>query len=282
MATESNPFPNEEGELESNTEELLAAAFALSLVNSTSVIKPSEFNPLISFNDLQQRFRNNFSEVLTDLNVTSKESIQIGINRFSREFGFSNLSIDYSDERFSIAIRNVFNNNMDFLLQTNQEMWSELRSIALENGWSDEELAKRLKRYYGLTPSHLRTVINMESALIADGVKKRKRDELVGNRIDRLLDWRINLSSVQISTGVVEGSKDESFGYLVDTAQIDRNEYEKRWVSIIDDVTSDTCISSHNTRAPIGGVFPNGMRHPPNLNVIHPCRSAITLAKKIL
>lgn len=279
--TESNPFP-EEDKLEDNTEEEILALLALSFVYATSSVNPSSFNPATDFDIVQSRFRAKFSEILPELTSVSQQAIEIAINRLGRDFDLDDLFIDYSDERFNTTTRQLLNENFDRILATNEQFWNRLQQLAIENDWSDEELARRLKKYYGLVPNHVQTVLAMETALTKEGVSKKSKDSQVQKRIDRLVEWRLSLIANQISTGVVEGSKDESFGYLVDTSQINPDEYEKQWVSVIDDVTTDTCISLHLSRAPIGGTFNGGIKHPPSFPPVHPCRSAIRLVKRVI
>lgn len=281
MATESSPF-NEEQEIEESLTSELLALLALSLVFSVDNIVMSQFEPAQDYTNVQERFRSKVSEAYPILNSTSKDAIDIAINRASRDLGLKDLSIDYSDQIFSDRINEIFNRHMNFVSQTNRAMFNELRQIAFENGWSNQELARRLKDYYGLTPNHLRTILNMEKALMADGVKKTTRDSLIRNRIDQLIEWRLNLISVQLSTEIVEGSKDSAFSYLVSTGQVSITEYEKEWVAVIDENTTQICTSSHRTRARVGERFPNGLLHPPAYPPVHPCRSAIRLVKIIL
>ena len=281
MATESSPFSQEQEIEESLTEELLAL-LALSLVFSTDKIVMSQFEPAADFNIVQQRFRNKMSEVLPDLNQSSRSSIEIALSRASKDLGLTDLNIDYSNPIFREFINDVFEKHIELVSQTNRTMFNELRQVAFEEGWSNQELARRFKDYFGLTPNHLKTVLNMERALLEDGVKKKVRDNLLRKRIDQLIEWRLNLIAVQMSTEIVEGSKDSAFTYLVTTGQVSITEYEKRWVSVIDEDTSSICLSSHNMRADIGQKFANGVYHPPAYPPIHPCRSAIILAKKIL
>lgn len=281
MAVESSPF-DEEQEIEDSLKEELLALLALSLLFSVSNIVNSQFDPSSDLTTVSDRFRSKTSEAFPTLYGTSKEAIDIALARAARELGLKNLSVDLSDQRILQRVSDIFERHIQFITETNQAMFRELRNIAFENGWSDAEFARRLKKYVGLTPKHLQSVITMEKALIADGVKKSTRDEILRKRIDQLIDWRLNLISVNLSTEIVEGSKDAAYSYLERTGQISVNEFEKQWVSVIDDVTTQICTSSHLTRATIGGTFPNGLRYPPAFPPVHPCRSSTRLVKRIL
>src|SRR5690554_6312929 len=199
MATESSPYSEEQEIEESLTEELLAL-LALSLVFSTDKIVMSQFEPAADFNIVQQRFRNKMSEVLPDLNQSSRSSIEIALSRASKDLGLTDLNIDYSNAIFREFVADVFEKHIELVSQTNRTMFNELRQIAFEEGWSNQELARRFKDYFGLTPNHLKTVLNMERALLEDGVKKKVRDSLLKNCIDQLIEWRLNLIAFQMST----------------------------------------------------------------------------------
>ena len=280
MATEASPFEEEEQVEESLTENLLEL-LATSLIFATSNIVLSQFVPS-NYQSVEQRFRSKLSEGFPLFTSVTKDSVEIALQRVETDLGIKNISVDYSNPIFSNRIVESFEKHIDFIQETNGDMFNTLRQVAIENGWSDEQLARRLRQYFGLTPKHMLSVINMENALKSDGLNLQKRNEILQKRIDQLIEWRLKLIAVQLSTEVVEGSKDAFYTYAADTNQIDRTEYEKNWNSVIDNVTTQICISSHNTRAPIGGRFPNGLRHPPAYPPVHECRSAITLVKRIL
>ena len=280
MATEASPF-EEERQIEDDLTEELLVLLATSLVFAVDNIVLSRFSPVSDFEVVQQRFRSNVSEAFPQFISISQRASQIALDRAERETPLRNLTVDYSDSRFMNRISEVFDKHVEFVLSTNREMFNTLRSIALENGWSDEELARRLKRYYGLTPRHMQSIVNMENALIAEGVNKSNRQTILQRRIDQLVEWRLNLIATQLSTEIVESSKDAAFSYLASTGQVNIAEYEKEWVSVIDENTTQICTSSHRTRAQIGRNFSNGRPYPPAYPPVHPCRSAIRLVKII-
>ncbi len=111
-------------------------------------------------------------------------------------------------------------------------------------------------------------------------VSKKEITKRVNKRIDQLVEVRMKLTAVTIGTEVVEGSKDASFTYLAESGQLDSDKYVKEWVSVIDDVTTDICTSSHRTIAEIGQPFPNGFYHPPAYDPVHPCRSSLRIRKR--
>jgi len=276
MTKETNPYP-EEDELLDDTETAVIAILALSFLYAVK-----DYEQGYKYQDVQARFRYKIYEAIPELEGMSKKAIDMGLERVGNDYGLPDLYYNHNTANLPIEVKGVLDDNISYINTTNRVMVDRLLQISDAEGWSDEELTKRMKRYFGLTPQHLKTIVNMEKALREDGVGKKAADKMVQKRINKLVDWRMELITSKISTGVLGASKDESFGYLINTGQINLNEYEKVWKSVIDEDTTDICTSSHNTRAPIGGTFPNGLKHPPAAPPIHPCRSTITLAKRIL
>jgi hypothetical protein len=278
MSVESSPYHEEEA-LEEETHEELLALFALALLAGTSGLVMSTFS-YSDFESVQARFRTKASEVLSKLSDTSQKSINIGLERTSREIKKKDLSVDYSDSRIQSLAARIFDSQLVYILQTNSNMFNELLIIADDRGWGNKEIARRLKLYYGLTPRYLRTVIAMEDALKAESLSKKVIEQRIQRRIDQLVEVRLRLASTMISTSIVEGAKDTAFTQLVETGQLERDDYVKQWVSVLDDVTTDICVSNHRAIAEIGQAFPSGDTHPPALNPVHPCRSSTRIIKR--
>lgn len=281
MATEGSPF-KEEQELEESLNEELLALLASALLFSVSNIVNSQFDPNSDLTKVEDRFRSSMSEAFPTLYSTSQDAINLALERASRELGLKDLTVDRSDQRLRERVSDIFERHMQHISETNRAMFRELRNIALENGWTDAEFARRLKDYIGLTPKYINTVLTMENALVKEGVKRSTRQEILSNRINRLVDWRLSLIGVNLSTEIVEGSKDAAYSYLIRTNQVSIDEYEKEWRSVLDENTTQICTSSHRMRARIGQAFANGLYHPPAYPPVHPCRSAITLVKRII
>lgn len=276
--SESSPYA-EEAALEDELDEELLMILALAFLGAVSSIVISKF-ALSDFSTVQERFKAGASEVLPKLQNISNRSIEVGLNRTASDLKLKDLRIDYSDPRIMNIVRNAFNDNLEMILQTNQEMFAELLRIAEARDWDNQEIARRLKMYYGLTPRFLKTVIAMEDALRAEGVSKKVIQQRVQKRIDQLVEHRIKLASTLIGTKVVEGSKEVAFRQLVETSQVDGSKYVKMWVSQVDDRTTQVCLSSHRMTAEIEGVFANGYSSPPATSPPHPCRSSIRIIKR--
>jgi AraC-like DNA-binding protein len=277
---ETSPFELE-NQLEDEIDEELLLLLASAFLYGTSIINPAQDSRDV-FQTVQERFRRRSSEILPLLYRQSQEAVKSGLSRTMSELGLVDLSVDLSDPRFQRYIERIFDDNIQVIMDTNQQMWIRLQQIAAERGWSDEELLRRLERYYGLTPNHLQTVLSMESNLQAEGVSGASFDRQIQNRIDRLIEWRIRLTSALIGTEVIEGSKDLSFTILGETDQLDREAFQKQWVSVVDSETTDVCLSSNLTVAEIGGNFANGRPHPPAFPPLHPCRSSMRIVRRRL
>ncbi len=275
---ESSPYEEEQA-LEDETSEALLALLALAFLFAVEGNGKTSLT-LTDLNGTQDRFKRKASESIPTLASAGTQAVQIGVGRTSKELGLNNLSIDYSDSRFSDVIQRAFNSNLELMIETNQAMFSALLEEASRRGWSEAEVARRFKLYFGLTPRYLRTVLAMEDALIKEKVPKSVIAKRVQKRIDQLIEHRIKLAATLISTEVVEGSKDEAFKQLAESGQIDRDKYIKEWRSVIDDSTTQVCLSSHRMIAEIDGVFPNGYSHPPATSPVHPCRSSIRIIKR--
>lgn len=272
MAIESSPFAEEQA-LEDSVDEELLLIFALAFLHGTS-------EKSLEFNTVQERFKAKVSEAIPHLQATSTKSIQIALERTSSELNIKNLQVDYADSRFMNLVLQIFEYNLGLILQTNQAMYSALLDVAVERDWSQKEFDRRLALYFGLTPRFLKTVLTMEDALKAEGVSKKVINKRLQKRIDQLVEHRIKLSSTLIGTGVVEGTKDLLYTQLVETNQVDGNKYVKEWVSVVDDVTTQICLSSNRMIAEIGGYFANGYKFPPATDPTHPCRSSTRLIKR--
>ena len=278
MAVEKSPFEEEEN-LEKEAHEELLLLLALGFVAGVSGIKLKEFS-YSDFEDSQTKFKTKASEVVPSLNNTSFLAIQTGVERAIKDTGLKGLTVDYSDQRFQNMVLATFNDNIERILQTNRNMFEELLKAAAERGWSDAEVARRFKLYYGLTPRFLRTILSMEDALVKEKLSKKTISERIQKRIDSLIEVRLSLAATLIGTEVVEGSKSKAFEQLAETNQLDTSIYVKSWESVIDESTTEICTSSHKMIAEIGGIFPNGYAYPPATNPVHPCRSSIRIRKR--
>lgn len=273
---ERSPFLPEQ-EIEEDIHEELSIILLAALLYAVDSITDSS---LQAFSLVQSTFKSRSSEALPKLNEASYRAIKAGVDRASSELNLKNLSPDLSDQRISQSVISSFNRNLAYIIDTNQRFYESLIGISVERGWTDKETLKRLKQYYGLTPRYLKTVLAMESALVRSNVSKKRIDEILKKRTDELVESRMGLATVLITTGVVEGAKDASFEALADSGQIDRNKYVKEWVSVLDENTTDICVSSHKMEAEIGSIFANGFYHPPATSPPHSCRSSMRIKER--
>ncbi|MBG23669.1 MAG: hypothetical protein CMF22_10125 [Idiomarinaceae bacterium] len=273
---EPSPF-SEENELEDSVEEELLALLALAFVQAPRI----ENFTRQSFQTVQDRFRSEVSRVMPFLYDISSTALQTGLDRTKRELSLGDILFDQTSPRLQAFVRQVFQDNIDEIMDTNERMWVKLQQVAQEKGWTDKQLFDAFKRYYGLTPNHLQTILNMEDAMRASGTSQASIERQVQSRIDRLVEWRIRLFANLVGTEVVEGSKEIAWTAAVNDGQLDPSQYVKLWVSVVDGNTTDVCLSSHLTTAEIGGVFPNGRPYPPAFPPLHSCRSSVRIVKRV-
>lgn len=277
MAEES-PFQDEEGALLDDLEESLVVGIISAYLSSIKIIKPSSFNAS-SFTDidkLQEELRKQLTTVLPSLNNVSTKSIGVAIERTKANIRLSDFSFDYSDPRLAAHVQNVFDANIQAVIDTNEKTINAIINHGRDNGLSDSQIAKRIIKFWGLTPSHLQTVLNYERALLENGTKRSKVNELVSKRIDDLIDWRFTLVAKNISNDIVEGSKSIAFEQMKEVGAIE-DDIVKQWVSVIDDRTTDTCLGLNKKQAEIGEPFQGGFMYPP----AHiGCRSSVILTKR--
>ena len=273
---ERSPFPEEDA-LEDEVREELLLLLALAFLNASQKIVTQSF-VRSDFQALQDRFRSEAAKALPQLTSISQRAAELAFQR--TPLSADTFDTDFSDQRYQQLVSNIFNDNMQYLLDTNEQAFIRLQEIAVSRGWSDERFNEYLRKFYGLTPKYIQTVLSLEDALKADGVSQDKINKRVQARIDQLIEWRISLASELIGTEVVEGSKELTWTILGETGQLDSQEFIKQWWSTVDSETTQTCLDSHLTTAEIGGFFPNNMRSPPNLNLIHPCRSSMRIIRR--
>ena len=274
---EQSPY-EEERDLEERIDEELLLLLAAAFLKAQQSISPTSFTRN-DFQGMQEVFRNAASKIIPELQSVSREAVEVAFQRLP----ISTLSvddIDFSDPRFRQLVTNIFEDNIGYLMDTNEQMFNRLQEIAQARGWSEEQLARYLKKFYGIVPNHVTTVLSMEDALKAEKVSNKTINERVQKRVDDLVEWRVQLSSALVGTEVVEGSKDLTYTILGETGQLDSEQYIKQWFAVVDSRTTQVCLNSHLTTAEIGGFFPNGFAHPPALNPLHPCRSSMRIVRR--
>lgn len=271
---ENAPY-QEEGNIEEEVNEELLGLLLLGILDGVDTIKVTSFTG----GDLQvvnEEFRNTVSRISPTLNSASQRAIDAGIERAVRQTALSGLSIDYTDEFIQNHIREVIRSNLDQLEETNRRTYQRIVQLGLDKGWSDSEIANRLKRYFGLVPNHVNTVVNMEEALLREGSTKKNAKLQTQKKIDQLIEWRMKLAADTVAVDIVEGSKAHAFARLLDSGQVSRD-YVKQWVAIVDDRTSEICLGLNRTTAELDGTFPGGYQYPPAHG--H-CRSSIRIIKR--
>lgn len=262
---ENSPYTEESEAEESIIEELLV------LLTAGLLLAAKES----SFDDMQTRLQTQASKIIPKLTTEAQRVTEVSTARTEAVVGKS-LSYDYSEQTFSSRIQSALSDNMSQVIATNEDMYRLLQQYAIERDWSDAELLRRLRKYYGLIPSHVTTVLNMEASLARTGASKKVIEDKVNDRIEKLIDWRFDLIADNVAVDAVEGAKDATFRYFLQTGQVDRT-YVKQWVAVVDDRTSDICLGLNGTQAELDGTFEGGYLWPPAHG--H-CRSSVKIVKR--
>lgn len=274
---ESSPF-NQEEEIENTIEEEVFALLLLAFINSGKLFT-GDFFSFDLVNDSNSAFTKEVSKVIPTLTSQGSEAITVGLERAMRDTDLSGLTYNFGSQRFRDEISDIFQTNIDYLTSTNERMVQRLLSIAAERGWSDQEVLRRLRMYWGLIPDHVNTVVKLEDALARDGASRSVIKSTVQKKIDQLLEWRSSLTAAQVATEVTEQSKAVAFAEMFEDGDIS-GDYIKEAIAVLDESTTQICTSSHRTIAELNGRFPNGFFAPPFNNPIHPCRSTIRIIKR--
>ena len=276
MAEEKSPYQEEE-DTQRKIEEAIIAILALALVSSVQDLD-EDFSP----QDLEgslDTYLNKSSEVIPILSSFIPTAIKLGIDRFKE---LSSYSINMADSTFTTIASEIFNENFSYIQSVNREALALLQSERLTRNWSNKEFIRRVKTYFGLTSTQISQILAYEDSLVSQIKPKLDKDTIkarIQTKVDRLLNWRLKLISTRLSVSLVEESKLASWIYLEDSYQLELGSYGKQWVSVIDDVTTETCINTNMEIVPLRSPFSNGVYTPPAINPLHPCRSSIRLVK---
>lgn len=263
---ENSPYEEESEQIDSVNEELL-------ILLLLALKRASEED---DFDSMQETFQREVSEIIPTLTLAAYTVLKAVVSRTERELKLKGLSFDFSDSSFMERISSALTDNLEQVLLTNENMYTYLLQQADLRAWPQEELTSRLKRYYGLTPTHTKTVLTMEDALAREGAARRTIKTKTNQRIEQLVDWRNELIADSVTVDAIQGTKEALFRYFLDTGQVNRD-YVKQWVAVIDDRTSDICLGLNGQEAELDGVFTGGYLWPPAHG--H-CRSSIRLVKR--
>lgn len=274
---ETSPY-DEEKQIEDSIEEELLVLLLTAFVNSGKVFT-GDFFSFNLVNDSQSQLQKELSKIIPTLTSKGSEAITVGLERAMRQTDLKNLSYNFSSRRFRDKISDILETNLDYLTATNDRAVQRVLQIASEKGWSDKEILRRLRMYWGLTPDHITAVVKLEDALAREGASRSVIKNTVQKKIDNLLEWRTSLTASQVATEVTEQSKAVAFAEMFEDGDVS-GDYVKQAVAVIDEVTTAICTSSHLTVAELNGNFPNGFFAPPFNNPIHPCRTSIRIIKR--
>lgn len=271
---EQSPY-EEEQEIEDSIEEELLALLLVALV-----VSAKEFDGVFSYTLVTQAnniLSTRLSSIVPSLTQGASQAIRAGLSRAPSPL--NKLEYDFSKTSFTATLSDILSDKLSGYASTNIRMADRVLEYAGQRGWDDEEINRRLKMYWGLTPSHVDTLITLEDNMRANGSSKAAINRTVQKKIDNLIEWRGRLTAAQVATSVVEQSKAVAFEEMFEDGDIP-SDYVKQAVAVLDNVTTQICTSSHLTVAELNGNFPNGFFSPPFDNPVHPCRTSIRIIKR--
>lgn len=274
---EQSPYQPED-ELQNDTEDNVLPVLLLAFITSGKLFT-GDFFSFDLVNDSNSAFVKEVSKVIPSLSTASSEAVTIGLQRAMRETDLTNLTYNFGSTRFQDNVREIFQRNMDFLMNTNQNMVQRVLQIANEKGWDDQEILRRLRMYWGLTPDHVSAVVKLEESLIREGASKSVIRKTIQAKIDNLIEWRSGLTAAQVATEVVERSKAVAFAEMFEDGDIP-DDYVKQSIAVLDENTTVICTTSNRTIAELNGNFPNGFFAPPFNDPVHPCRTSIRIIRR--
>lgn len=274
---EQSPYQPED-ELQNDTEDNVLPALLLAFITSGKLFT-GDFFSFDLVNDSNSAFVKEVSKVIPSLSTASSEAVTVGLQRTMRETDLTNLTYNFGSTRFQDNVREIFQRNMDFLTNTNHNMVQRVLQIANEKGWNDQEILRRLRMYWGLTPDHVSAVVKLEESLIREGASKSVIRKTTQAKIDNLIEWRSGLTAAQVATEIVERSKAVAFAEMFEDGDIP-DDYVKQAIAVLDDDTTVICTTSNRTIAELNGNFPNGFFAPPFNDPVHPCRTSIRIIRR--
>lgn len=157
-----------------------------------------------------------------------------------------------------------------------------IRVILMESwasGLTVRQVAARIRPIVGLHPAWANAVTRYLDDLIAQGVPLRRAEALARKYSRRLLKTRSrNIGRTEI-LGAGRQADRATTAEAVKRGLIRADEWEQEWVGILrDGRICSVCYGLHGSRAPIGGLFPNGKAVPEG----HPlnCRCQKRIVRK--
>ena len=183
-------------------------------------------------------------------------------------------SIIMDDEILTEVISEIVGELVVGLNSDTKALIKRLTKSAIEEEWSQDELAKRISRMVGLDPRRAIAVENYRKKLISDGTPKgraRQRSERYAKNLQRQRAQVV--AGNEVARAVAE-AKRRTWAQARESGQISR--YAVRiWNTAKDEMTCKVCRPMNGKRASVGRKYKSGVPDGPPA---HPsCRCTETL-----
>jgi len=215
-----------------------------------------------------QTFKDTFAEVIREAGEhAAKKLKKLGI-----EMKFDLLNpkvIDYINDHTGELIKQITDEQ--------RKIVQDIIRRAFEEGGHPRKTAKQIKEVIGLTERQANAVNKLRQSMLEQGISVSKVEEAVSRYADRLRKYRAEtIARTETLTAANKGQR-LAWEQAVDKGYLDPAKYEREWVVTPDDLLCEQCAEMQGMRAPIGGVYPNGVEGPP----LHPrCRCTEILVRR--
>ena len=215
-----------------------------------------------------QTFKDTFAEIIKEAGEYAAKNLKkLGIEM---KFDLLNpKTIDFINAHTGELIKQITDEQ--------RKIVRDIIRTAFEEGGHPRKVAKQIKEVIGLTERQANAVNRLRQSMLEQGISISKVEEAVSKYADRLRRYRAEtIARTETLTATNKGQR-LAWEQAVDQGYLDPAKYEREWVVTPDDLLCDQCAEMQGMRAPIGGVYPNGVEGPP----LHPnCRCTEILVRR--
>lgn len=127
----------------------------------------------------------------------------------------------------------------------------------IDSGINPRKFARELRKNIGLNNPQTETLQRYEQQLIEEGLPQKQINKLVEKRRAKMLKYRSEMIARTETTRASSFGVRESGRQLIDQGTFEKDEVFKEWVSIIDNRTTESCISRDGLEVPINEEYPD-------------------------
>lgn len=195
---------------------------------------------------------NKFDDILEGL----KPEIEAGVLKgaeFAKPFfraainkiipGFKDVAIPFSLQNRSVKDF-VNQRTLKYKIEmegSSQTAIERVIQLNFNRGFSPRDSAIAIRDSIGLNDRQAVALHNYRNALMEQGIGGQKLDRLVGGYKDQAIKYRAEMIARTETTAAINQGQIEVWRQSADAGFFNRKEAKKKWVSIIDDVTSEIC-----------------------------------------